>query len=157
MGLFDSIAKQVLGGMSGGQDNITDSLGGLFNQVGGLDGLMQKAKSVGMEDKVASWVGTGENQPISGGQVEQLLGSDIVQGFASKLGFDVQKILPLLAQFLPGIVDKLTPNGRVEKGATNASDIDLSGVLASVMGGGGGGGGLGGLLGGLLGNGGKQG
>lgn len=154
MGLFDSIAKQVLGGMSGSQENIANSLGGLFNQVGGLDGLMNKAKAVGMEDKVASWIGTGENQPVTGGQVEQLLGTETVEKFAKQLGFDVQKILPLLAQFLPGIVDKLTPNGRVEKGATNASDIDISGVLASVMGGGGGGG-LGGLLGGLLGGGNK--
>lgn len=153
MGLFDSLAKQVLGGMTGGQgqDNVTGALGGLLNQVGGLDGLMDKAKSAGLGDTVASWVGTGENKPISTGQTEQLLGADAVQGMAKQLGFDAQKLMPLLAQFLPMIVDKLTPNGRVEQGAKSADGLDLTGVLASVMQGGGGGGGLGGLLGGLLG------
>lgn len=158
MGLFDSLAKQVLSGMAGGQggqqDMMSDVLGGLLNQSGGLEGLLGKAKEIGIEDKVGSWIGTGDNQAVTPNQMENLLGSDAVQGVASKLGLNVQQILPLLAQFLPLIIDQLTPKGKIEQGATSAEGLDLNSVLASVMkssGGSGGLGGLSGLLGGLLG------
>ncbi len=155
MGLFDSIAKTVLGGLAGGhQDKITDALGGILNQVGGVEGVMRKAREMGIESKVASWVSTGENEPVSADQIEGLLGSDAVQGVAEKTGFNVQQVLPLLAQFMPMIIDKLTPHGRIDQAATSADGADLSGIVASVLKENKGG--LGGLLGGLLGGGGSR-
>ncbi len=74
MGLFDSIAKNVLGGMMGGQqDKMTDALGGILNQVGGIQGLLGKAKEMGIEKTVSSWVTTGENEPVSTDQVQNLM------------------------------------------------------------------------------------
>jgi uncharacterized protein YidB (DUF937 family) len=150
MGLFDSIAKNVLGGMAGGQqDKMTDALGGILNQVGGIQGLLGKAKEMGIEKTVGSWVSTGENEPVSPDQVQNLLGQETVQGVAQKLGFNVQQVLPLLAQFMPMVIDKLTPKGQIEQGATSAQGLDLGGVISSVLKSNQGG--LGGLLGGLMG------
>ena len=155
MGLFDSIAKNVLGGMTGGQnDKMTDALGGILNQVGGIQGLLGKAKEMGIEQTVSSWVSTGENEPVSPDQIHNLLGQDTVQGVAQKMGFNVQQILPMLSQFMPMIIDQLTPKGQIDQGATSAQGVDLGGVIASVLKNNQGG--LGGLLGGLMGGGGQQ-
>ncbi len=148
MGLFDSIAKQVLGSQS---DQISSILSGILNQTGGLDGLRTRAAEAGLESQVSSWIGTGGNEAVTPDQMHNLLGRETVSQAAGQLGFSVQQLLPLLAQFLPMIIDKLTPNGKVEQGATSAEGLDLGGVLASVMKSQGGAGGLGGLLGGLLG------
>lgn len=158
MGLFDSIAKQVLGGAAAGQqDQMADALGGILNQVGGIQGLLGKAKEMGIEKTVASWVSTGENDAVSPEQIHNLLGADAVQGVAQKLGFNVQQILPVLAQFFPMVIDKLTPGGQIDQGATSAQGLDLGGVIASLLKSSGGSGGLGGLLGGLFGGGHQQG
>lgn len=150
MGLLDSFAKQMLGGAISGQSNrITDVLGGLLDQVGGLEGLLSKARSAGLESTVLSWISTGTNQTISPGQMADVLGANTVQAAADKLGFGAQQLLPLLAQFFPVIIDKLTPNGRIEQGANGSADLDLGKAIAGVLGSTPGGG-LGGLLGGLL-------
>lgn len=155
MGLFDSIAKQVLGGAAAGQqDQMTDALGGILNNVGGIQGLLDKAREMGIEKTVSSWVSTGENEPVSPEQIHNLLGAETVQGVAQKMGFNVQQLLPVLAQFMPMVIDKLTPGGQINQGATSAQGLDLGSVISSVIKGGGGG--LGGLLGGLLGGGGQQ-
>lgn len=156
MGLFDSIAKQVLGGASAGQqEQMTDALGGVLNNVGGIQGLLDKAREMGIEKTVSSWVSTGENEPVSPEQIHNLLGAETVQGVAQKMGFNVQQILPVLAQFMPMVIDKLTPGGQINQGATSAQGLDLGSIISSVIKGGDAGG-LGGLIGGLLGGGGQQ-
>lgn len=148
MGLFDSLAKQMLGGQS---EQITGVLSGILNQTGGLEGLRSRAAAAGLDSQVASWIGTGGNESITPEQMRDLLGQEAVSSAANQTGFSAQQLLPLLAKFLPMIIDKLTPNGRVEQGATSAEGLDLGGVLAAVMKSQGASGGLGGLLGGLLG------
>jgi len=116
-------------------------LSGLLKQVGGLDGLGEKFNAAGLKDIFASWVSTGQNQPVQPAQMQQALGAEAIQDVATKMGLEVKTILPLLAQFLPQIIDKLTPNGSIED--SNPSADQLKKVLASVMGGG-----LGGFFGG---------
>ncbi len=135
MGLFDSLAKQALGsflGGSGGQP--TDLLSSLLNQAGGLPGLMQRFNQAGLTEVFASWVSTGENKPVQPAQMEQALGADAVADLSRKLGLDANMVLPLISQFLPQVIDKLTPNGVVEN--TPPSGDQLQNVLASVMKGG---------------------
>lgn len=142
MGLFDALAKQAIGSMLGGNSNPQgDLLSGLLSQAGGVSGLMDKFNQAGLSDTFSSWVGTGENKAIQPDQLQQILGSDVVAGIAGKVGLDAKTVLQLLSQFLPQIIDKLTPNGAVE--ASNPSGDQLQNVLASVMKGG-----LGGLFGG---------
>lgn len=142
MGLFDVLAKQAIGSLLGASSNPKgELLSGLLNQAGGLSGLMEKFDQAGLKDTFSSWVGTGENKSIQPDQLQQILGSDAVAGVASKIGLDAKTVLPLLSQFLPQIIDKLTPNGALEE--SNPSGDQLQNVLSSVMKGG-----LGGLFGG---------
>jgi len=81
---------------------------------------------------VGSWIGKGENQPVSGGQLENALGSDTIASIASKLGINAQTLLPMLATMLPALIDQLTPHGKVpEQGLDNPNDLlaTLGGLL----------------------------
>jgi len=134
-------------------------LQGAIQGEGGLDGLMAKLRDGGLGSHVDSWVGTGPNQPVEPAQLQQALGPDTVQRLSSGSGLDIGQLLPLLAMFLPQIVNMLTPNGQAPGGSLNqaASNTDLGGLLGGLLGGSGGAGASGGLeeilggLGGMLG------
>lgn len=129
MGLFDALAKQALGGFFGnGQSQM---LADLLQQSGGLDGLMNRFQEAGLGEVFASWVSTGENLPVQPGQLQQALGLEGLQDLARKLGFDLPTLLPLLSQFLPQVIDRLTPNGAVEDGLPGPGQ--LQDILAGVM------------------------
>jgi uncharacterized protein YidB (DUF937 family) len=132
MGLFDTLAKQAIGSFLGtGSSQPADILTNLLQQAGGLPGLMQRFQQAGLTEVFASWVSTDENQPIQPTQMEQALGSDAIAGLANRLGLDRQTILPLLSQFLPQVIDQLTPSGRIDE--PSPSTETLQNVLASVM------------------------
>lgn len=119
MGFLDQIAGQVtnkLGGQqqeSAPQNQLLNSVMGMINSAGGLPGLLQKFKDSGLQDQVASWVGTGENKPVSADQIEEALGEDTVRELAQDSGVAPANASSVLAQLLPQIVDKLTPDGQV--------------------------------------------
>jgi len=115
MGLFDNLENQVLGNVLGGSSNPLASglLQMIQNQPGGLQGLVQSFHDKGMGGIVSSWVGTGANSPISADQIHQVLGSDQVKALAAKAGISPDMAGSAIAQLLPGLVDKLTPNGSV--------------------------------------------
>jgi uncharacterized protein YidB (DUF937 family) len=156
---MDDLTKQASeqgGGAATAATLDPSALAGLqsaVQQEGGIDGLMAKLKAGGLGGQVDSWVGTGENQPVEPAQLEQALGPDTVQRLSSGSGLDVGKLLPLLAMFLPQIINMLTPNGNVPSGGLNgaAANTDLTGMLGGLLGGAGGTGGSGGL-GGVLGS-----
>lgn len=141
MGLFDMLAKQALGGMFGGGQPPSDILSSLLQQQGGLPGLMERFQQAGLKDAFASWVSTDANQPVQPAQMEQALGVGAVADIAKKVGVDAGTILPMLSQFLPQIIDKLTPNGTMDN--PHPTGDQLQSVISSVMKGG-----LGGLFGG---------
>jgi uncharacterized protein YidB (DUF937 family) len=84
--------------------------GGLF---GGLNDLVQKFQTAGHGDVVNSWVGPGANAPIQPAQVGSALGQQTISDLARQSGLSEQQLLAQLAQALPGLVDKLSPNGRL--------------------------------------------
>jgi uncharacterized protein YidB (DUF937 family) len=135
MGLFDSIAGQVLGQLTQGNEGVggvMQAVGGLINnQPGGLQGLVQAFEQQGLGGVVASWVGTGQNLPISAEQIQAVLGNQQVAAIAQSLGFSPQEASAKLAEFLPQVVDKLTPNGQVPEGG----GLDVAGVLGGLLGG----------------------
>jgi uncharacterized protein YidB (DUF937 family) len=88
----------------------------LNNQQGGLSGLISAFEQNGLGNVVASWVGTGQNLPISAEQLQSVLGNEQVQAIAQKLGFSTQDVSAHLANLLPQVVDKLTPGGTVPEG-----------------------------------------
>jgi uncharacterized protein YidB (DUF937 family) len=122
--------------------------------AGGLDGLLAQLRAGGLGDAVDSWQSTGPNQPVDPDQLGSALGPDTVQRLSTGSGLDIGKLLPLLAMFLPQIIDMLTPDGNVPSGGLNgATSGGLGDILGGLLGGGsaGGAGDLGGMLGGVLG------
>ena len=83
------------------------------SQVGGISGLQQMFEQKGLGGVIASWIGTGQNLPISPDQLQNVLHSDALQNIVAKTGLDRTQVASLLSQALPHIVDQLTPNGQV--------------------------------------------
>jgi uncharacterized protein YidB (DUF937 family) len=81
--------------------------------LGGLGGLLNKLSEAGHDDKVNSWIGTGQNKPIESRQLGTALGPKTVSDLAQQSGLSEQDLLSQLAKSLPGIIDQLTPGGRV--------------------------------------------
>ena len=115
MGLLDNLENQALGSvLGGGSDSLASGLLQMIqNQPGGLQGLVQSFHDKGMGGLVSSWISSGPNPPISGEQVHQVLGSDQVKALAAKAGISPDVAGTAIAQILPSLVDKLTPNGSV--------------------------------------------
>ncbi len=110
---------------------ITGMLGNDGSQ-GGLGGLMAKFQQAGMGDVANSWVGNGENQPISGDQLTNVLGADTIGGFAEKMGMSQGDAAGQLSNILPGLIDKLTPQGQAPAGGLGNSG-DLMGMLGGLL------------------------
>lgn len=91
---------------------ITQMLGGQGG-VGGLNGLVQMFSQAGLGHIVQSWIGTGQNLPISPGQLQQVLGPGLLQGLAGKLNLSPDVLSQQLSHSLPMVVDKLTPQGQI--------------------------------------------
>ena len=87
-----------------------EGAGGL---LGGLSGLVDKLQKGGLGNLVNSWVGPGQNQPVSPNQLGPALGPDIIKTLAQRSGLSEEELTKQLSQVLPGLVDKLTPHGRL--------------------------------------------
>ena len=94
----------------GSQPTPDEGAGGL---LGGLSGLLNKLQEGGLGNATNSWVGSGQNQPVSPGQLGSALGSNIVKTLAQKSGLSEDELTKQLSQGIPVIVNTLTPNGRL--------------------------------------------
>jgi uncharacterized protein YidB (DUF937 family) len=124
MGLLDSLIGAVGGSQSGaGQGDPLQAVIAMLVQgqqaggAGGLGGLLQQLEQGGLGQLAASWVGTGENLPISADQLQSVLGSDMVAQFAQSLGLSQGDAANQLSSLLPQVVDRLTPNGQLPDAA----------------------------------------
>lgn len=118
MGLFDQLGQAATGmlAQTGNNNPLLQAVIGLLAQnssAGGLAGLVEAFRKNGLGDIVNSWVGTGQNLPISPDQVWQGLGSDLLTHLASQAGLSTEAVGGQLASLLPGLIDKLTPGGKV--------------------------------------------
>jgi uncharacterized protein YidB (DUF937 family) len=98
----------------------------MFNQNGGLSGILDKFKEGGLAEQAASWVGKGENLPISAEQISSVLGNGAIADVAAKFGISPETLSAQIAQHLPTVIDKMTPNGTVEGESGN--------LLSTVLG-----------------------
>ena len=135
MGLLDSILSAVSGTQkpsgAGEANPLLGILSGLLTQSGGLQGLASKFSQSGQGDAFSSWVGMGENQSVSTNQVQEALGSDQIRAIATKMGVDPNLASQFLAEYLPKIVDKLTPAGKVDPNANTQQG--LAALLPSLL------------------------
>lgn len=109
--MFDGL----LGGIVGAE--MATVVNGVIEKHGGVQGIVSQLESQGLGNTVRSWVGTGENAPITGDQLHAAIGPDLVTQLAAKIGIPPEELSAKLAQVLPGAIDKLTPDGKVP-GAT---------------------------------------
>jgi uncharacterized protein YidB (DUF937 family) len=121
MGLFDQVAGAITGATgtsTEGGNSLLETVMQLVNnpQTGGVAGLVQSFQKGGLAEIANSWVSTGQNLPVSSEQIQNVLGSEQVSQIASKLGISTDQASGQIAEFLPQIVDRLTPNGTVPEG-----------------------------------------
>jgi uncharacterized protein YidB (DUF937 family) len=88
----------------------TSDAGGV---LGGLGGLLNKLEQGGLGDQTKSWVGSGQNQPVSPSQLGSALGPSILKSVSQLTGLSEEDLTKQLSQVLPGVVNGLTPNGRL--------------------------------------------
>ncbi len=131
-----NILNSVLGAVGGGGDNnqllttVMSLLNGNPNEEGnGIGDLLGKFQEGGLSDVVQSWLGSGENMPISGDQLKSVLGDGKLASIAQQAGVSADQLPGQLADLLPQAVDKLTPDGQLPTG-----NLDL-GSLGSLLGG----------------------
>ena len=117
LALLGLLASGALFKGSGGQSAAVkapqtpaDEAGGL---LAGLGGLLERFQQGAHGNLANSWIGTGQNQPISPGQLGTTLGPDIIKDLAQRSGLSEAELTSQLSKVLPGVVDKLTPNGRI--------------------------------------------
>jgi uncharacterized protein YidB (DUF937 family) len=135
MGLLDGVIGNVLnnlgnGGTQPGGNDLLQLVMGLLQQQGGLGGLVEKLSQSGLSQQAASWVGSGANLPVDADQIGQALGSGPLAELAGRFGIDPQQISGSLAQYLPEVVNQLTPQGRLPD---NANDSELLGQGLSAL------------------------
>ncbi|MBS0326944.1 MAG: DUF937 domain-containing protein [Proteobacteria bacterium] len=126
MGLLDGVLGNVLGGLLGGQSPqgaqspLMQVALQMLQQNGGLQGVLGKFEQAGFGQQAQSWVGTGQNQPIDAGALSQIFGNGQIGQIAQQLGLSHDQTAGQLAQMLPQVIDKLTPQGQVPD---NHSDL----------------------------------
>jgi uncharacterized protein YidB (DUF937 family) len=118
-----ALLDEIVGGLLGGGQPVSrtqssDLLSGVIEmlgsqQGGGLDGLTRSFAQHGLGDVVASWIGTGQNQPIAPDQLSRALGQGQIDALSQRSGLASSALPGVLAALLPVVIDKLTPQGRV--------------------------------------------
>ena len=130
MSLFDALKQQVTGAIAGhlgGDAGEVAAHPGLFKGVvemietRGVASIVEQLKKAGLSSIVGSWVGKGANLPISADQVSSAFGPEVIEKLAQKAGLPAGQVSTLLAKFLPGMVDHLTPKGLVDDPAAEPS------------------------------------
>ena len=144
MGLLDSVLGSAMGALQGGGQggaggdmlmqvigSLLQGQGGAGGAAGGLGALLQQLQQGGLGDAAQSWVSTGPNLPVSADQLQSALGADRIDALAQQVGLPASDLSSQLAQFLPQVVDQLTPGGQLPAGG----GADLGGLLGNVLGG----------------------
>lgn len=115
MGVLESLAGALGGGTQGQVDAravpVLISMVLAKTSLGDLQGIVSKLQQGGLDTQVRSWLGDGENQPVTPDQLRSALGGDQVKQLAQHFGVPPDTAMKLLAEFLPGVVDKASPNG----------------------------------------------
>ena len=110
------------GGAGGGglSDMLKGGLGGLLAGgaagsilSGGLGDLLNQFQQKGLGDQADSWVSNGPNKQIAPGDLANALGADQIEHLTSQSGLSREELLQGLSQYLPDVVNHLTPDGRL--------------------------------------------
>lgn len=115
-GLGDLFGELTGGGGGADLGKLAAGLAPLLTQLlggGGLGNLLDGFTSKGMGEQAQSWVGTGPNEEISGAQVQEVLSGEQLAAVAGQLGIPPDQAASVLAKVIPGLVDTVTPDGKL--------------------------------------------
>jgi len=122
MGILDSLEnspafKGVLGQLEAAVVPVvlSEVLGN--GSQGGLNAIVAKLQQAGFGDQVKSWIGNGQNLPITAEQLQQALGSDTAKQLAARFNIPLDQLTRMLAQQLPQAVDHASPSGTLPHSA----------------------------------------
>jgi uncharacterized protein YidB (DUF937 family) len=129
MSLLDNIAA-VAGSLLSGSDKQKQLTSAVLSRIsdpatGGLLGLVNTLRQLGLDDVVSSWISTGENKPISSEQVQNALGEGQINQMAQNMGVSHQEVSTGLAGLLPQLIDKLTPDGKLPESSVLDQGLEL--------------------------------
>jgi uncharacterized protein YidB (DUF937 family) len=115
MGILDSLESSGILGQLGAAvlPAVLGEVMGTGAQGGALSAIVAKLEQAGFGDQVKSWIGTGQNLPITADQLKQVLGSDVVRQLAAKYNIPIDQVSEVLAHQLPQAVDHASPNGKL--------------------------------------------
>lgn len=130
MGLLDGIMGAL--GQGGGGGQLVSLVTGFIQGNGGLEGLARKFDGAGLGNVFQSWIGKGTNLPISSDQIFKVFGEQDLGALGQRLGLGAKEAAGGLAQILPGLVDKLTPDGTSVSG--NALDEGIQKLVSGGIG-----------------------
>ena len=135
--LSGSQARNPLGGQqgvqAGGANVLLQPALSMLQQNGGLEGVLEKFRQGGLAQQADSWVSTGQNMNISAEQLQQVFGSSTISDLASRLGMSGNQAGSAMAQALPEVIDRLTPQGQVPDNSNEEIAQGLS-TLANSLG-----------------------
>jgi uncharacterized protein YidB (DUF937 family) len=126
----------ILGNLGSLVGNFVEQHGGAeamvqqaLQQAGGVQGIVGKLQQAGYGDQVQSWLGAGPNQPVTPEGIAQAIGHGKIGEMAAQYGVQPDQVSGLLAKVLPGLIDRISPNGTVEPhllqgGAAAGSPLD---------------------------------
>jgi uncharacterized protein YidB (DUF937 family) len=113
MSLMDTLSKFCSGS---GEESINQIVQMLASHEGGAAGLMKTFRDQGLGGVLSSWLGSGENQPISADQIKNVFGNERIAAIANKCGVSPDKASAEIAELLPVVVDRLSPHGALPAG-----------------------------------------
>jgi uncharacterized protein YidB (DUF937 family) len=122
MGILDDVSAK-LGGKQG-QDGGLASMQKFFSSNGGLQGMTSKLTNSGLGKQVQSWVGTGENQPVTGQQVKQAVDPGQIHQVAKQAGISDDEACDNIAKAMPEMVNQATPEGKIPQQDPFAKGLD---------------------------------
>lgn len=149
-GLSDLLSGVLGGGHSSGGADISKLIQPVLEMIqknGGLQNLLGQLQNSPIGSQVNSWIGGGQNEPVSGDQVAAAVGETQVEELAAETGMSTEEVKGGLSELLPNLVDKFTPGGQVP-GADQVQDViknipgadqlqsQLGGLLSGILGGG---------------------
>jgi uncharacterized protein YidB (DUF937 family) len=143
MGLLDGLVGNVLESVLSGGNQTRNPFGAragqgqggnlllqlalmMLQQNGGLEGILGKFRQSGLSEQAESWVGTGQNMNISSDQLQQAFGPSAIQDLAAQLGMSQDDASSAMAQLLPEVINRLTPEGRIPENDNNEISQGLS-------------------------------
>ena len=131
--ILGSVASSILNNGNNNQSVAIQLIQVLLQSQGGIEGIIKRFQESGLEEILKSWISTDEkNQPISANQVVEVVGQENMSQAAQKVGVSEWDASNVLAEYLPKMVDMLTPNGQLPD-LNNLNVNDLMAQAAKGM------------------------